>query len=170
MPIAMANPIAPAPIIITRLHVLIFIFDVANSMKEPAAKITAPSINNRSLSVRIIVYQPCLPKKVTHTLAATMSRMSMIDMTKTIFRIAVGNLKRFVRTGFVECMGSSTKGEKMFFKNFTLLSQNGNQIVICQRCLQALLSGLFASSATFVPRLGRLVFGHICLARALFQG
>lgn len=126
MPIAMANPIALAPIIITRLHVLIFIFDVANSMKEPAAKITAPSINNRSLSVRIIVYQPCLVKKVTHTLATTMSRISMIEMTKTIFRIAVGNLKRFVCTGFIEDMNSSTKGEKMFFKNFALLSQNGN--------------------------------------------
>lgn len=124
MPIAADNPIAIDPIIMTSLHVLSFIFDLAISMKEPAAKIIAPSINNRSLNVRAppLSYQPCLLRKVTHTPTTRMSRISMTKTTKTIFLIKVGNLKRFVCSGLVECMDSSIRDEKMLFKNFTLLS------------------------------------------------
>lgn len=124
MPIATDNPITPDPIIITHLHVLSLILDFANSIKEPVAKIIAPSINNRSLNARTALsYKPCLLKKVTHTPTIRISRISMTKTTKTIFLITVGNLKRFVCLGFVRCMGSSVKDEKMLFKNFALLSQ-----------------------------------------------
>lgn len=124
MPIATDNPIAIDPIIMTSLHVLSLILDLANSMKEPAAKIIAPSINNRSLNVRAppLSYQPCLLKKVTHKPTTRRSIISMTKTTKTIFLIEVGNLKRFVCPGLVECMDSSIRDEKMLFKNFTLLS------------------------------------------------